>query len=97
MIPICSFINIFGYQMRNVWCLLKQEMLTFFRMMDDGSLTARASKRLTNVLTLFQAIELDFFILIIKKTLSNFHPGFSICSSSHYFFLLLFNIELMVK
>ncbi|GMY35533.1 CCR4-NOT transcription complex subunit 9-like, partial [Fagus crenata] len=35
---------------------MKQEVLAIFRMMVDGSLTARASMRVVNVLTLFQCI-----------------------------------------
>ncbi|KAJ7979559.1 cell differentiation protein RCD1-like [Quillaja saponaria] len=39
--------------------ILLQELLTFSRMMVDGNLTRRASKRLINVLTLFQCIAAD--------------------------------------
>lgn len=56
-----SFIIIvsFSCRMRDVLYFLKQELLTFLRMMGSGNLTARAFKRLRNVLTLFQAIELQ--------------------------------------
>ncbi|XP_028791361.1 CCR4-NOT transcription complex subunit 9-like [Neltuma alba] len=44
------------YHSCSTMTILLQELLTFFRMMEDGNLTARASKRLANVLTLFQCI-----------------------------------------
>ncbi|KAK9275380.1 hypothetical protein L1049_022644 [Liquidambar formosana] len=44
------------YDSCSTMAILLQEVVTFFRMMVDGSLSVRASKRLANVLTLFQCI-----------------------------------------